>query len=63
MHILYFSFISRYPDIVKQLEEELAKLNATAIPPGNLPWDKKGNPALWDHTWNNFGDYESTTVK
>ncbi|XP_014229702.1 arylsulfatase B [Trichogramma pretiosum] len=49
---------AEHPDILQKLEEELVKLNATAIPPGNLPWDKKGNPALWDHTWNNFGDYQ-----
>jgi hypothetical protein len=49
--------------IVQQLEAKLSKFNSSAIPPGNIPWDNKGNPILWDHTWNNFGDYEITTVE
>ncbi|KAJ8670681.1 hypothetical protein QAD02_001940 [Eretmocerus hayati] len=52
---------AEYPDIVRQLEEELSKFNSTVVPPGNLPWDNKGNPALWNHTWNNFGDYNKST--
>lgn len=37
----------------------LRDTNATAVPPGNRPWDPKADPQLWDHTWTNFGDYES----
>lgn len=43
--------------MLRKLEEELARLNASAVPPGNLPWDSKADPSRWDHTWNNFGDY------
>lgn len=50
-------FISRYPSVVSDLKERLRVLNATAILPGNLPWDKRANPNYWDHTWTNFGDY------
>ncbi|XP_076641495.1 arylsulfatase B [Halictus rubicundus] len=48
---------TKLPTIVSRLQAELQKLNATAIPPGNLPWDDRANPALWDHVWLNFGDY------
>ncbi|XP_011505473.1 PREDICTED: arylsulfatase I [Ceratosolen solmsi marchali] len=54
---------SKFPTIVKQLEEELSKLNSSTVKPGNLQWDQRGNPGNWDHTWNNFGDYEITTTK
>lgn len=53
----YHLFVSRYPSIVSDLKEKLSLLNASAILPGNLPWDKRGNPDYWDHTWTNFGDY------
>lgn len=42
---------------MSDLKERLRALNASAILPGNLPWDKKANPDYWDHTWTNFGDY------
>lgn len=42
---------------MSDLKEKLSLLNASAILPGNLPWDKRGNPDYWDHTWTNFGDY------
>ncbi|XP_008211549.1 arylsulfatase B isoform X2 [Nasonia vitripennis] len=51
------------PDVVRRLEEELARLNASAVPPGNLPWDSQADPALWDHTWNNFGDYATRALR
>ncbi|XP_023245172.1 arylsulfatase I isoform X2 [Copidosoma floridanum] len=54
---------SQHPDVVKNLTNELSKLNATAIPPGNLPWNSRGDPSLWEHTWNNFGDYELEEIK
>nr|XP_050849642.1 arylsulfatase B [Vespula vulgaris] len=50
------------PTILKKLQEEVKKFNATAIPPSNLPWNKKADPKLWDHTWTNFGDYIDTTT-
>ncbi|KAK2584631.1 hypothetical protein KPH14_006980 [Odynerus spinipes] len=53
---------NKLPTILKKLQEEIKKLNATAIPAGNLPWDDRANPELWDHTWNNFGDYVSATT-
>ncbi|XP_033211508.1 arylsulfatase B [Belonocnema kinseyi] len=46
-----------YPEIVKKLKEELEKYRATALPPGNLPLDKRADPNLWNHTWTHFGDY------
>lgn len=52
-----FACRQRFPTIVRKLQEELKKFNNTAILPGNLPWDSKADPNLWDHTWNNFGDY------
>lgn len=51
------NLIEKYPSIVSDLKEKLSLLNASAILPGNLPWDKRGNPDYWDHTWTNFGDY------
>ncbi|XP_044255571.1 arylsulfatase J isoform X1 [Tribolium madens] len=45
------------PKIVMNLEEALNKYNNTAIPPGNLPLDPRGNPKYWNYTWTNFGDY------
>ncbi|XP_016920207.1 arylsulfatase B [Apis cerana] len=49
--------IEKYPSVVSDLKERLRALNASAILPGNLPWDKRANPDYWDHTWTNFGDY------
>ncbi|XP_029674615.1 arylsulfatase B [Formica exsecta] len=51
------NLVKQFPTIVRKLQEELKKINNTAILPGNLPWDSKADPNLWDHTWNNFGDY------
>ncbi|XP_034171357.1 arylsulfatase J isoform X2 [Osmia lignaria lignaria] len=51
------NLVNEFPSIVNFLRDELKKLNSTAILPGNLPWDKRANPELWDHTWTNFGDY------
>ncbi|XP_017766449.1 PREDICTED: arylsulfatase J [Eufriesea mexicana] len=49
--------IDEYPSVLPAILEELRRLNATAVPPGNLPWDSRANPIYWDHTWTNFGDY------
>ncbi|XP_076619804.1 arylsulfatase J [Colletes latitarsis] len=48
---------NEYPAIVNSLKQELRRLNATAVPPGNMSWDKRANPDFWDHMWTNFGDY------
>ncbi|XP_015593015.1 arylsulfatase B [Cephus cinctus] len=48
---------SQNPQIVEELRKQILRWNATAVPPGNLIWDPRADPALWDHTWNNFGDY------
>ncbi|XP_046674315.1 arylsulfatase B-like isoform X2 [Homalodisca vitripennis] len=50
----------RYPAVLRHLESQLSAINTTAVPPGNLPIDKHGDPRLWDHTWTNFGDYSSS---
>lgn len=49
--------VTRYESILDDLLVTMAKYNATAVPPGNLPIDSKGDPALWEYTWTNFGDY------
>jgi hypothetical protein len=46
-----------YPEILKSLEETLIKFNNTAVLPGNLPLDPRGDPKYWNYTWTNFGDY------
>ncbi|XP_003702313.2 arylsulfatase B [Megachile rotundata] len=51
------NLINEYPEIARAMREDLKKWNATALLPGNLPWDKRANPELWDHTWINFGDH------
>ncbi|GLV35650.1 uncharacterized protein CBL_01200 [Carabus blaptoides fortunei] len=47
----------KYPDLLRKLLDNIAKWNATAVPPGNLPLDPRGDPRFWDNTWTNFGDY------
>lgn len=63
-YIVLFLFlrIKRFPTIVRKLHDELKKFNNSAILPGNLPWDSKGDPNLWDHSWTNFGDYINVRV-
>jgi len=39
------------------MEVSISEINATAVPPSNLPWDPRADPRFWDHTWTNFGDY------
>lgn len=50
------------PSIVKELFSRLLEYNKTAVPPGNLPIDPKGNPKLWNNMWTNFGDYETNAI-
>lgn len=47
----------KYPNIVKFMLSKLKDYNITAVPPGNLPIDPKGDPIFFDHTWTNFGDF------
>ncbi|KAG7198408.1 hypothetical protein KM043_005796 [Ampulex compressa] len=56
------NLIDEFPTIVKKLQDELKKMNATAIRPGNLPWVSRADPNLWDHVWTNFGDYTNVVV-
>ncbi|KAL0266781.1 UNVERIFIED_CONTAM: hypothetical protein PYX00_009234 [Menopon gallinae] len=49
---------SSFPTVLKHLEELITVINKTVVPPSNLPWDEKGNPANWGNTWTNFGDSE-----
>lgn len=56
-HNFFFNF--RYPDIVSKLKVILQRYNDTALPPGNLPLDPRGNPEYWNYVWTNFGDYIS----
>lgn len=41
---------------MKELLETLAKYNSTAVSPGNMPLDDRGDPKFWEYTWTNFGD-------
>ncbi|XP_076235831.1 arylsulfatase B [Calliopsis andreniformis] len=56
----YNNLMKEFPTIANMLKEELERLNATAVQPGNRPWDSRANPKFWDHTWTNFGDYLNT---
>lgn len=51
-----------YPNIVKALMLRLQEFNASALPPGNLPIDPRGNPKHFNYVWTNFGDYENDNV-
>ncbi|CAH1110980.1 unnamed protein product [Psylliodes chrysocephalus] len=46
-----------FPIIVEYLTLLLNAYNKTAIPPGNLPLDPRGDPKYWNYVWTNFGDY------
>lgn len=35
----------------------LQEFNLTAIAPGNMPIDERGNPIYFNRVWTNFGDY------
>lgn len=47
----------QYPQILETLAHRLLDLNSSALPPGNLPLDPRGNPLYYDHVWTNFGDF------
>lgn len=50
----------KYPHIANTMLNVLSKYNQSAIPPGNLPLDPRGDPRYWDYVWLNFGDYSNT---
>ncbi|XP_019869288.1 arylsulfatase B isoform X2 [Aethina tumida] len=54
---------NHFPEILHRLEETLSKYNETAIPPGNLPLDPRGNPKYHNFVWTNFGDFYQTIVE
>ncbi|XP_058835002.1 arylsulfatase B [Topomyia yanbarensis] len=46
----------KYPTILESMLKKLDAHNATAVPPGNMPLDTRGDPRFWSYTWHNFGD-------
>ncbi|KAF7285683.1 hypothetical protein GWI33_010178 [Rhynchophorus ferrugineus] len=58
----YQNFAEKYPHIVEKLQTRLKEYNATAIPPGNLPLDERGNPKYWNYVFTNFGDYDTNSI-
>lgn len=42
---------------MQTLEIALDNYNKTAVQPGNMPLDPRGDPRFWDYVWTNFGDY------
>ncbi|KAG5890787.1 hypothetical protein JTB14_007181 [Gonioctena quinquepunctata] len=52
----------KYPNILQSLIEKLKRYNETAVPPGNLPLDPRGDPKYWNYIWTNFGDYNETAT-
>lgn len=60
---VFYLFIFRYPLKLKELEDALFVYNTTAIPPGNLQLDPRGDPKHWNYVWTNFGDYEDVVVR
>ncbi|XP_055624076.1 arylsulfatase B [Toxorhynchites rutilus septentrionalis] len=46
----------QYPEILEMMLVKLDEYNATALPPGNQPLDRRGDPKFWGYTWHNFGD-------
>lgn len=52
-----FNFF-RYPEILQELRNKLQQYNTTALPPGNLPLDTRGDPMFWSYVFTNFGDLD-----
>ncbi|XP_060530121.1 arylsulfatase I-like [Cylas formicarius] len=48
-----------YEDILRDLQDTLAGYNKTALPPGNLPLDPRGDPKNWNYVFTNFGDEDA----
>ncbi|XP_058456524.1 arylsulfatase B-like isoform X2 [Malaya genurostris] len=46
----------KFPTILESMLKKLDAYNATAVPPGNMPLDSRGDPRFWSYTWHNFGD-------
>ncbi|XP_030767235.1 arylsulfatase I [Sitophilus oryzae] len=55
----YQNLANEFPDILVKLQARLKEYNSTALPPGNLPIDERGNPKYWNYVFTNFGDYEN----
>ncbi|XP_064114170.1 arylsulfatase B-like isoform X2 [Macrobrachium nipponense] len=53
----YNDIAALHPDVVSIAKILLAQYNATAIPPGNKPFDPAANPKYWGYTWTNWKDY------
>lgn len=53
----YNNVAEKYPNILKMLTSRLNSFNESAVTPGNLPIDRRGDPIFFDHTWSNFGDF------
>lgn len=47
----------KFPTILKTMMIRLQEFNLTAIAPGNMPIDERGNPIYFNRVWTNFGDY------
>ncbi|CAG9762811.1 unnamed protein product [Ceutorhynchus assimilis] len=54
----YINLADKYPNVVETLKLKLQQYNASAVPPGNLPLDPRGDPKHWNYVFTNFGDYE-----
>ncbi|XP_045459566.1 arylsulfatase J-like [Melitaea cinxia] len=48
------------PEILRNMLNQLEKINRTAVPPNNKPLDSRGNPKFWGHLITNFGDYSNS---
>lgn len=46
----------KFPNILNTMMVRLDYFNSTAIAPGNLPIDDRGNPLYFNRVWTNFGD-------
>nr|XP_022913475.1 arylsulfatase I [Onthophagus taurus] len=48
----------KFPSVLKDLQKRISDWNTTAVPPGNLPVDPRGDPKYFEYVWTNFGDHE-----
>ncbi|XP_055593883.1 arylsulfatase B [Uranotaenia lowii] len=46
----------QFPEVLAMMLDRLEAYNETAVPPGNMALDLKGDPKFWGYTWHNFGD-------
>ncbi|XP_026467504.1 arylsulfatase I-like [Ctenocephalides felis] len=52
----YNNLADSEPELLNKMLKLLNSYNLTAVPPTNLPDDRRADPRFWDHTWANFGD-------